>query len=186
MESGGANVQYRIDGNDRISAVNDAWSEFARSNSGDHLLPPGILGHSLWRSIVDPTTVQVYRLLLARVRDGTAPVSFRFRCDAPDTRRLFEMHLTSATGGAIDFETRLLESHPRPHVSLLDVTIPHYGALVTICAWCMRVRSLDETWVDIESAIPSIGLFETSKTPQLSHGICPSCYDVMMGVVQKA
>lgn len=178
-----ANVRYQIDASDRIAAVNEGWIEFARANSGDRLLPPAIVGHSLWDSISDPTTTQIYRAIVNRVRKGAGPAQFRFRCDSPAMRRLLEMRIKGGERGAVDFETSLIESQPRPVVALMDVQTPRSDALITICAWCMKIEVPGHVWLEIEAAAATMGLFESAALPHLSHGMCPDCYDAMMGVV---
>ncbi len=72
---------------DTIIAVNDKWTAFAAAHDGGALLPPTILGRSLWDFIADRTTILIYRRLFERIRAGAGPVRFGFRCDAPALRR---------------------------------------------------------------------------------------------------
>ena len=44
-------VKYRIDSEDRLAEVNDAWTAFAEANAGEGLLPPSVLGRSFWSFI---------------------------------------------------------------------------------------------------------------------------------------
>ena len=176
-------VSYRIDAADRILTVDDGWVSFAEGNDGDQLLPPGILGSLLWPWIADSTTSQLYRDLIRRVRNGRGPVRFRFRCDAPDERRLLQMQITSANGGEVQFETNLLVSQPRPPVALLDSTAARSREPLTICGWCMRIPDAFGTWLEIEMAIVRLELFEGRALPMLSHGMCPTCCDAMLTVV---
>jgi hypothetical protein len=172
-------VTYRIDSADQIKTVNDGWISFARSNGGERLLPPGILDTSLWSWIVDPTTRQLYRSLLSRVRKGTGAVRFQFRCDGPDRRRLLQMQITASTPDEVDFQTNLVRSQPRAAIGLMDRATIRSDALLTICGWCMRVP-VSGTWVEIEEAISALELFEGSAMPRLSHGTCPRCYNTML------
>jgi hypothetical protein len=43
----------------------------------------------------------------------------------------------------------------------------------------MRVQA-NGSWIEIEDAIADLHLFETPRVPALSHGMCPTCYNVMM------
>jgi hypothetical protein len=172
-------VAYRIDSADHIKTVNDGWISFARSNGGERLLPPEILNTSLWSWIVDPTTRFVYRNLLSRVRKGAGTVRFQFRCDGPDRRRILQMQITANTPDEVDFQTKLIHNQPRAAVELMDKAATRSDAQLTICGWCMRVP-VSGTWVEIEEAIPALGLFEASAMPQLSHGMCPRCYNTML------
>ncbi|HEX6133089.1 MAG TPA: hypothetical protein VFZ24_03835, partial [Longimicrobiales bacterium] len=69
-----SHVVYRIDGDDRLAGVNAAWTEFAEANGGDALRPARVIGRVLWDFLADSTTVHLYRVMCARVRDGLGPV----------------------------------------------------------------------------------------------------------------
>jgi len=172
-------LTYRIDSADQIKTVNDAWTSFARSNGGERLLPPEILATSLWSWIVDPTTRQVYRTLLSRVRKGVGTVRFQFRCDGPDRRRLLQMQIIADTPDEVDFQTSLVRSQSRAAVGLLDKSALRSEELLTICGWCMRVP-VSGAWLEIEQAVPALGLFERTPLPRLSHGMCPNCHATML------
>lgn len=43
-----AEILYRLDDRNEIVFVNDAWSEVANPNDGEHLIPRQMLGRSLW------------------------------------------------------------------------------------------------------------------------------------------
>jgi hypothetical protein len=68
-------IAYRIDAADRFASVNKAWAEAAAGDGRPELLPPGILGRSLWEAIGDPAAHQLYGALVGRVRAGAGPVS---------------------------------------------------------------------------------------------------------------
>lgn len=170
-------LAYRIDAFDRIVAVDPGWVTFARANGGVSLLPPGIIGRSLWRWIADPTTTQVYRDVIAKVRRGAGPVRFNLRCDAPGARRLLEMRIEGRSD-EVSFETRLLERQPRIDVDLMDADAPRGDSHLVICGWCMRLP-VDGEWLEIEDAISILQLFDTATLPQLSHGMCPKCVAAM-------
>jgi hypothetical protein len=176
------NVAYRIDSTDCITTVSEGWVSFAMANGGKRLLPPGILGTSLWPWIVDPTTRQVYRSLLTRVRKGADAVRFQFRCDGPDRRRLLQMQITVAASDDVDFQTTILRNQPRAEVGLMDPATLRSDALLTICGWCMRVP-VSGKWLEIEEAVSALGLLEASTMPHLSHGMCPACYNTMLTAI---
>lgn len=94
-------VEYTVSASDTIIAVNDEWTAFAASNDGGALLPPTILGRSLWDFIADRTTILIYRRLFERIRAGAEPVRFGFRCDAPALRRWLEMSIVTQAAGAL-------------------------------------------------------------------------------------
>lgn len=173
------NVSYRIDSTDAITDVNEGWDAFALANDGDLLLQPGILGTSLWRWIVDPTTREVYRSLLRRIREDAQPVRFRFRCDSPGRRRLLEMEMTLATNGDVDFQTTSVSEQARTEIAFINPATARSGALITICGWCLRIP-VSAKWLEIEEGVLALGLFEAETMPQLSHAMCPACYETML------
>lgn len=172
-------VAYRIDFTDCITTVSEGWISFAMANGGERLLPPGIVGTSLWSCIVDPITRQVYRNLLTRVRKGADEIGFRFRCDSPDRRRLLQMQITLTASDHVDFQTTIVRDEPRTEVGLMDRATLRSDALLTICGWCMRVPVTGK-WLEIEEAVSALGLLEAPVMPSLSHGMCPACYNTML------
>lgn len=175
-------VRYVVDAADRICEVNDAWSDFARANDGEHLLPPAIIGRPIWDFIADQGTSGLYQRLMERVRAGRGPLRFGFRCDAPAVRRQLTMHMT-LEDGAVCFTVRAAALEPRPRVPLLDVTVPRSGELVSMCSWCKRIETAQGRWLEVEDAIGPLGLFQSDLLPTISHGMCGECYDQVVSAL---
>lgn len=173
---------YQIDAGDVITAVNDAWDEFALENEAPHLTRQGVIGRPLWDFITGEETQHLYRALFQRVREGKRPISIPFRCDAPDCRRHMEMHMIPDKAGGITFTTRVLRLEKRPAVRLLEQGAPRSPDFVTMCGWCKKVRLPDDRWAEVEEAIRVLHLFDERVVPQISHGICPECHDRVLGV----
>ena len=176
-------LSYVIDRADRIVSVNDAWASFAMSNAGVELMPPAVLGSSLWAAIQDDTTRELYRLLLLRVRDGTSDLAFRFRCDSPEYRRLLEMRIQCGPEERVAFSTTEVAVEKRSAVPLLDTAQSRSEAILKVCSWCMLVRLPDERWVEVEQAVAELHLFAADRIPQISHGICPQCFEMMSDAI---
>lgn len=174
-----ADISYEIDRSDRITEVNDAWTTSAQENSGAQLVAPTIIGKSLWAAISDPTSREIYRKIIERVRGGGGPASFRFRCDSPSQGRELEMRITALAGDTLRFTTSVLRERQRPEVALLHSQTSRAEAIVVVCGWCARVRVADERWVEVEAAVRELLLFDRPDLPQLSHGMCPSCFEIM-------
>lgn len=170
-----ADVIYSLDKADRIIEVNDAWTWFAEANDGPELIPPAILGRSVWDFISDPTTVQIYRLLFQRVRAGAGPVTFPLRCDSPSARRFLEMTIADSAGKALEIVVRTLQVEPRPVVTLLNRYAVRSDVVIRMCAWCMRLPDIEGAWLEVEDALPRLGLFGSSFVPLISHGMCDGC-----------
>ncbi len=175
---------YHIDAGDIITAVNDAWDEFALENEAPHLTRQGVIGRALWDFIAGAETQHLYRILFQRVRESRQPIVIPFRCDAPDRRRHMEMHLMPEEDGGITFTNRVLRLEKRPVVRLLERSAPRSSDFVTMCGWCKKLRLPDGRWAEVEEAIRSLGLFDAYPVPQISHGICPDCYDRVTNIRQ--
>ncbi len=177
-------VQYTIDAADRFVSVNDTWIKEAMSDGRPGLLPPGILGRSLWEAIGDPAAHQLYSALVGRVRAGAGPISLLFRCDTPRQRRLLRLRISASPRQGVDFEARFLAVQDRPPVALLDQAARRSRELLRICAWCKRIPMPEGRWVEVEEALDHLDLLDATVLPQLTHGICPAC-DAALGAALK-
>ncbi|TVP57518.1 MAG: GAF domain-containing protein [Gemmatimonadales bacterium] len=80
-----------------------------------------------------------------------------------------------------DWQIEVLESLSRQAMRLMELRkisarladslqkIRTLGELLPVCAWCRKVRSDDEYWVQLEEYVT-----QRSDT-RISHGICPDC-----------
>lgn len=173
-------VVYALDGRDEIASVNDAWNTFATENAGTSLLPPGIIGRSLWDFIADPTTRIVYSRLFARVRSGAGASTFNFRCDSPSLKRELQMEVVASGEGTLTCTVRTLNVEARPAASILDPALPRSGQLMVVCSWCKRVSDGKDAWVEIDQAPALYSVFDEEFPPPVSHGMCDECYSSMM------
>lgn len=181
MHSGSNETLYRLNERDEIVFVNDAWETFASSNAGGHLSGARVLGRPLWDFITDPATEFLYREVLARIRDGRI-VSFVFRCDSADCRRRMDMEVSGEAGGGARFRVRTLSEEAREPQLLFDPDRKNTGELLRVCGWCKKV-DVGEQWVEVEEAVAALGLFDRSLLPDVTHGICESCFSDMAAVV---
>ena len=83
---------YRINPDDVIEFVNDAWVRFAVEN-GTPTLAHEVIGSSLWNYISGPQVVHLSKELLARVRESRCDATIPFRCDSPRVRRFMRMKI---------------------------------------------------------------------------------------------
>ena len=175
---------YRIDTDDRLAEFNDAWLAFAEANEGQALHPSSALGRSLWEFLADDTTIHLYQVMVQRLRDGGPPIRFRFRCDAPRTRRLLAMEITAEDRGSVRFSVTSSFEESRPPVALLEPAHSREKRLLTMCGWCKRVRLPADRWVEIEKAVEELRLFEGVPMPTVTHGMCPPCYEAIIGAIR--
>lgn len=179
-----APIVYRINAQDRISFVNEAWRQFAEENLGEQVMPARVIGAELWPFVGDETTRELYRRMVARARNGHT-VQFRYRCDAPAERRVFEMKIFRGSTGEVEFDSQIVSREPRPAVSWLDRTVARSRDFVTMCSWCGRVALATGEWVEIEQAIERHRAFQGAAAPRLTHGICEVCLEKMSRIIQR-
>lgn len=173
-------MRYRISSHDTIIEVNEAWVDFAVANGVPDLGPAQVLGQPLWHFISGVEVRHLYELLLSRVRHTQETLVLPFRCDAPALRRFMEMTMTALADGTVECVTRLVRTEPRDAVSLLTPGGEPGQPLLTICSWCKRVQLTETAWVEIEEAVVRLGLFHRDTLPQLTHGVCHTCYAAVM------
>ena len=172
---------YRIDSTDTIVSVSDNWCTFADANAwGSSLRAEDVVGHKLWDFIQDPETQHLYRELFRRVREGLPSRTIPFRCDSPSERRYLDLFIESLPDEQIQMTSKILRTEPRDPVRLLDVDTPRSTELVTVCSMCKKIKVLPGQWAEIEEGLAHLRLFEADQIPQLTHGLCPSCYEVEM------
>lgn len=167
-------VRYRIDAQDRITALLDGWPRGEASPGGWDR----VIGRELWSCMEDPTTIELYRTLvkLARARGA---VRIPYRCDTARQRRWFEMAIAPVEAGVVEFTSVLLRAENRPAVRLLEDDAPRDERLVRMCSWCQRVALPTGAWAEIEEAVREMRLLERARLPRITHGICRACADEM-------
>lgn len=164
-------VIYRVDGDGRLTFVNEGWNAFAILNDTPELAGPAVLGRPVADFITGRETRFIYSQLLKRVAAGTR-IELPYRCDSPMLRRLMLLTITPA-GPEIEFRSQIVDVALRPVVRLLETERPRSTSLLTLCSWCNRGR-IGARWAELEEVVSELGLFE-GDLPQLTHGICPAC-----------
>lgn len=170
-----ANCVYRIDEDDCIVAVGGDWRRFARANHGAGLGPARVVGTPLWDHIAGLENRLVYVQVLESVRENGHPVTFVFRCDAPDCRRDLEMTVSPRPRGECEFQTTVVRHVPRHPLRILDPRSPRNRDTIMLCNWCMRTQLDDDLWQDIESATEALCPHGARAVPQAAFTICPDC-----------
>ena len=176
-------IRYRVDSKNQLISVSDEWIAFAAENDGESVAPDLVLGKNLLAAISDLTLRQLYLQLVALARLGR-PARFRFRCDSPGFRRLFEMTIRGQEGGVVEFSSVLLESESRPEVALFDFHQPRNESFLRVCSWCQRI-AVGTSWLPVEEAVDRLGLMHQPTLPSLTHGICEKCNSEMLAAIAK-
>jgi hypothetical protein len=168
-------IVHRVDGDDVLRYVDDAWVEFALENDAPKLTRERVLGRSLYDFIQGSDVRHVTALLLGRVRSHQTTVNVPVRCDSPTMRRFIDLALVPMHAVTVEFRSRIEREETRDAVELLDETIDRSEEFVRICSWCKRVLVEDRGWQEIEVAVEALDLFDATPLPQLTHGICETC-----------
>ena len=177
---------YVIDELDRIISVSDNWLLFAQENLAGVTCHPGnIIDKPIWNFISGDETTQFYEIILKTIRTKNKTVKLPFRCDAPKKRRYLELIIKPIWQGNIEFSSNIIHEELRDTVEILELGIPRSDELIKMCSMCKKVKLSDNLWVEAEGAIVSLKLFEKSKLPQISHGICTECSKLTISEIDK-
>jgi hypothetical protein len=172
---------YRIDENNNIIYVSDNWSKFAKDNdASDSCIPPFVFGKSLFDFISDKESRHLYSIIIETVRDKNRSVRIPIRCDSPQLRRFMEITVKALPGNQVEFSSKVIRLEPRDNLRILNETADRSEEIVRICSYCKKIAISDEEWIDAEKAIELLDLFKSVKLPQLTHGVCPVCYESVM------
>ena len=178
-------LKYRIDADNRLVYLDEHWHEFANENKAEGLTPEVVLNRSLLDFIDGSSIRNITEQVLDKVRARHGSVHLPFRCDSPDKRRYMQLLITPLEDGAVEFNSCLLREVKRDKVALLDSDAGRSDKFVTICSWCNKVQVSQVDWMELEDAIHILQLFSSDIQPQLTHGICPACYEKIRGELKN-
>ncbi|GMV94979.1 MAG: hypothetical protein AMXMBFR82_47570 [Candidatus Hydrogenedentota bacterium] len=172
-------IEYDLDADDRIAAIRGDWYSFAVANGAPGLTTDSVIGHVLW-SFVDGLDVRsVYRMLVENVRSTGRSNRLSFNCDDRENVRRFDLNIHLGDKGTVQFESTLIETTRRPPVPLFEPAIARSDdAILTVCSVCKLV-DVQGVWLAVEEALARLNLMSNPVMPQVSHGLCPSCFETM-------
>lgn len=169
-------IVYRIDKNKTIVYVSDNWDLFAMANKGDHLAQGAVLNKPLFGFINEWQCRHLYELLLDWVARTGERVSFSYRCDSPDIRRHMHMDIVPVDNELTEFQSCIVNEQRRQYQPLLDAERDRGRDFVVICSWCKKIKTASDQWLEVEDAVTTMSLFMSPLLPDITHGICPTCY----------
>jgi len=171
-------VTYRINQHDEIISVNDDWCRYASDHGWQGITPETVLNKPVFNYITDSTTSRLYQYLFKRVRGGSE-VRYKFNCESSSHRRLMEMTVTSLGElGDVELKARMLSKQDL-NQQLAPVSDPQNIGFVKACGWCSRI-DMEGNWINVEDAVAKLEMFEFSRLPQMTHGICKNCFACML------
>jgi hypothetical protein len=172
-------ILYRLDAADRIEATGGEWERFARANGAPDLDPEVVLNRRLWEFVAGEEVRELLRLVFVRARATGGTVRLPFRCDSPSERRFMELLVHPLPASGLEVESRVLRAEPRAYVPLLERSSRLRYGTISICSWCLKIRLLGGAWVEVEEAVEAMDLFSSADLPNLSHGICRPCAELV-------
>jgi len=170
-----ASVIYSINESDFLIQTNENWDSFAHNNDSSHLDHSHVLNHSLWDYITDFKTRHIHKVIVKRVRQQQASVSFDFRCDSPSTRRYMNMKIVPNSTGTVTYECTIERIEERTPIDFTEQKLWRDKKSLKMCSWCKKVDLEPSGWVEIEDAIHQLQLLERNILPELIHTMCDSC-----------
>ena len=175
----GVVVEYRITADDIVVGVGGAWADFATDNAAPELVEPDP-ARTLWSYMSGDETVELWQLVVQRVRTLQIAAQVPLRCDGPHARRWFEVTVSPGPDREVHFRSVLVFEEARDEIALLA---PHAGRdaevhPVAVCSWCGRGEHHGD-WHDIEQLVAVARLLERQAMPPLAYGICGGCRDQM-------
>jgi len=177
---------YRVDKNDIIVEVSENWRLFAAQNCGEPAcFPENNVGSSLWNHIYDIETKHLYEIILQKVREHRCQAVLPFRCDSPEKRRFLKLTIIPNDDGSVDFKSEIIKEELREPVDLLRHGIKRSNEFVRICSMCKKIAVTDDEWEEVEIAVQKMKLFEMEVVPQLTHGLCHSCYQIALAELER-
>lgn len=176
---------YRIDAQDRLIRVGEPWQRFAEHNQGPPELsrPEAVIGRSLWDFITGIETRHLYQHLVSRARTGVRLSAIPFRCDSPQERRFLTLDIRLLGGQELEFRSTLVRSERRSALRLLDLQVPRSLQVVRLCSMCKAIALPPDRWLELEEGLQALRIFEEERMPQLTHGLCPPCFQRSMAVL---
>jgi len=170
-------VEYHLDQRDLITFVSAEWQTSAHEHGVPELTLEEVVGRSIWSFISCDSTRSLYRAAFNRVRTGQKRLVLPFRCDTAAARVWRRLVIDPGEEGALRLRSYEQAREPRSPVRLFERNAPRDHHLVRMCGWCQRVAAPD--WVEVETAVQRLDLFNRPLMPELTHGICEECLQTL-------
>lgn len=163
---------YALDNHDRIIDVGGNWDDFALENDGKAVLRKHILGTPVFKHVEGDISAMYLRTLLSSVRLLGHPITRRYRCDSPGTKRFMEMTLTPDADNGVMIAHRLLRSESLPARFIFTVAKGRPSFAIR-CSMCNRLKKEGE-WLEPE-VVWSKGMWADAEPKSVIYGVCDTC-----------
>jgi len=151
----------------RIIAVSPGWTQFALQNGGRDVLVRWGAGAEITSAIPEPL-LSHYRAVFERVWTTRQPWDCDYECSSAEIYRLFRMRIYPLVDGfGIVHALRIEEPRHGGRHAPGEAYLEH--GLIAMCSYCRKVRHRPTSRWDWVPA------YVSSRPPNISHGMCPSC-----------
>lgn len=166
-------IEYTLDAENRIIAIQGAWDEFAIDNNGDEITANNVIGKSLLRYVTGKVTRNALLNLLAKVRCHHVTAVMDYRCDSPSSKRWMRMTLTSEPKGHIRVTCQLIRQQAYTQVVQITCASERNKYTVVRCSLCNRINQQDG-WYEVEDLANKHQCFHWL----VIYGLCPNCKEM--------
>ena len=176
-------IEYDLIGDDTVSDIRGDWDAFAAENGAPALTAESVIGRHLWDYVYGTDVRSVYRMLVEHVRATGKPKSLNFNCDDSEHVRLFHLEISLIDTNTVRFASTLLDLYQRLSVPLFEAKVMRSDDdILIVCSMCKFV-DCGGAWLPAEHALARLDLMMNPVMPQISHGLCPVCAQVMQNAV---
>jgi hypothetical protein len=177
----GSPVEFLIDDEDRVIAVNREFVRFANENDWQ-ISRADVLGTTLWDHIDGRQVAALNRMLISSARSGGRTITLPMRCDSPTRKRLLDVSLTPRFGGQVALSANPRQHARRPYQPLFVPSTCNGPGEIAACSWCARFAPAGD-WIEAEEAAELIGIPRGTPAPRLKYTVCRRCGDLLSGAM---
>ncbi len=175
-------VIFVLDSDFRLRYCNEAWDRFAMENGA---VPQALRDRQIGRSVMEAMPAPLkrfYARLYAQVLFVEPSADHEYECSSAEIFRRFHMSVQRLdVAGESSFllvVNSLLVEEPfeRPSALYSSDALRQEDGLITMCCHCRRTRvpGGEDLWVWVPGLVREM-------PPDVSHGICPICFDIHYG-----
>lgn len=168
-ETGGADIWYLLDRDDRIIGLDGTWNDVAMQGGGPKAVSERVMGTRIYDHVAGHFTKKFLREFLDRARCSGQLARQSYRCDTPLLKRLMEMRAEIEPGDLLRVSHCTVGASALPFaIPVRDVPRPQARHLR--CSICNRLKARGEhDWREPEDAASA------GETLLVVHTVCPDC-----------
>ena len=160
---------YYLDDADRIVEFGPGWPD---ANAE-------YIGRPVWDILYGTTIRLIYAKIFERVRATGAAASVDIRCDQPNQLIALRLAVTHTEDGLLRVGIDPVREAATEYRPLWDPDAVRSGQNVRACSWCQSIQVGEGEWLPFVEAVRRIGLLQANTPPEISHGICDGCLDML-------